>query len=340
MPVDIKPDEMPVLLLYNLDPSWTLNEKDEVTSLALQLANAISSVGHPTTLLPLENEDIHSAIKDYDPESYIIFNWCEGLPGVMHSEWLVAQALESIGFAFTGANSATLSLAQEKHRVKTLLEKSSVPTPRWQVYDNLCIEGWDIFPAIVKPVNEHCSEGITSSAVVSSRKELKNRLNYIFEEYRQMALVEDFIDDREFHVSLWGNGHIEVLPPVEMDFSIFSNVQDRLCTYDSKFVPGSSHYEGIKTLLPAPLNEDEVKSIEDVCRSAYRAIDCRDYGRIDLRVRDGVYYVLDVNPNADISYDASLACSAEFAGYTYGETGSRIVRLAARRHPVWGKYLE
>lgn len=338
MPVDIKPDEMPVLLLYNMDPSWSSNEKDDVTSLASLLGKAISSVGHPTKLLPIYNQDIQSVIKQYDPQSYIIFNWCEGLPGIRHSEWLVARNLESLGFAFTGASSATLSLAKEKHRVKTILEKSSVPTPRWRLYDSPDIDGWDIFPAIVKPVNEHCSEGITSNSVVISEKELKERLNYIFEEYRQMALVEDFIDNREFHVSLWGNGHIEVLPPVEMDFSLFNNVHDRLCTYDSKCVPGSSHYEGIKTLLPAPLNEDEVKSIENVCKSAYKAIDCRDYGRIDLRVRDGVYYVLDVNPNADISYDASLACSAEFAGYSYGETGSRIVRLAARRHPVWGKY--
>ena len=87
------------------------------------------------------------------------------------------------------------------------------------------------------------------------------------------------------------------------------------------------------------LTEDERDALERTCKAAYKALGCRDYGRIDVRMRDGVVYILDVNPNADISSDASLACAAELAGYSYGETGSRIVRLAADRHPVWGKSL-
>ncbi len=77
--------------------------------------------------------------------------------------------------------------------------------------------------------------------------------------------------------------------------------------------------------------------MEEVCRNAYRAIGCRDYGRIDLRARDGVYPILDVNPNAAISIDASLACAAEVAGHTYGQAGSLVVRMAAHRHPAWGR---
>jgi len=149
--------------------------------------------------------------------------------------------------------------------------------------------------------------------------------------------VEDFIDGREFHVSLWGNGRVEMLPPAEMDFSVFPAVRDRLCSYDAKFVPGSRHYEGIRTLLPAPLSADELATMEAVCREAYQVIGCRDYGRLDLRVRDGVCYILDVNPNADISFDASLACAAEVAGHSYGEVGSNILSLASRRHPGFGR---
>ena len=63
---------------------------------------------------------------------------------------------------------------------------------------------------------------------------------------------------------------------------------------------------------------------------------CRDYARLDLRPRDGDFYVLDVNPNADLSSESSLALAAEVAGYSYGALGSRLVNLAARRHPVFG----
>ena len=73
--------------------------------------------------------------------------------------------------------------------------------------------------------------------------------------------------------------------------------------------------------------------MEAVCRRAYEVSGCRDYGRLDLRARDGLFYVLDANPNADISFDASLACAAEVLGYSYGEVGARILGLAARRHP-------
>lgn len=337
MPVAIDPSALHVLVLYNVEPSWTPQEKQEVVSLSAQLGHALSHVGHPTTLVDLPHADLPAVLDQYDPLSYVVFNWCESIPGVPHSESLVAETLESLGFTFTGASGEALALSQNKQRVKNLLEKSTIPTPAWRVYDSPHADGWDLFPAIVKPIHEHCSEGITPASVVMTEAELENRIAYILDSYRQAALVEDFIDGREFHVALWGNGNIEVLPPAEMDFSDFSDVHDRLCTYEAKFVPGSVHYEGIKTLLPAPLHEDELHALEETCRAAYRLLQCRDYGRIDLRMRDGVCFVLDVNPNADISNDASLACAAEAEGYSYGETASRIVRLAARRHPVWGK---
>jgi D-alanine-D-alanine ligase len=170
-----------------------------------------------------------------------------------------------------------------------------------------------------------------------NQPDLKNRISFILNKYSQPALVEDFIDGREFHVAVWGNEKITVLPAAEMDFSCFGKMQDRLCTYEAKFIPGSQHYEEIKTLLPAPLTNSEKKEMEKVCSDAYRATGCRDYARMDIRLRDNVFYVLDVNPNADISSDASMACAAEADGISYAQMGSLIVRMAARRHPVFGK---
>lgn len=336
MPLGIDPRDLPVLLLFNVDRCWSPTEKEEVVSLSSQLDTAISSIGHPTKSIPLCDDDIESVLSAFDPLSYIVFNWCESIPGIPHSEHLVVRALERMGFAFTGAGSETLSTAQNKRMMKQLLEQGGIATPGWRVFDRPEADGWDRFPAIVKAVNEHSSEGITRESVVSNEAELVERIAFVLETLRQPALVEDFIDGREFHVSIWGNGHIDMLPPAEMDFSSFGDIHDRLCTYDAKFLPGSPLYDGIKTLLPAPLSPEESDALENTCKAAYKALGCRDYGRIDARIRDGVVYVLDVNPNADISADASLACAAEVAGYSYGETGSRIVRLAAHRHPIWG----
>jgi len=161
-------------------------------------------------------------------------------------------------------------------------------------------------------------------------------VRYIIEKYQQPALVEDFIDGRELHVTIWGNGSIAMLPPAEMEFSFFTDEHDRLCTYESKFVPESEQYQKIQTILPAPLNDEERRCVESLCKSTYRVSGCRDYARIDMRFRDGIMYVIDVNPNSDISPDTSTILAAELEGYSYGEFGARIIRLAAKRHPVWG----
>jgi len=339
VPLDITPEKIPVVLLYNVNPEWTQDEKDEVIRLSTQLSDALISIGHPTFPVPIADNDIARYLHPFDPDKYIIFNWCEGLPGIENSESLVIKKLETLGYTFTGADSETLSLAYDKYRVKVILDKAGIPTPAWRICNSPDIKDWKIFPAIVKPKNEHCSAGITPESVVMNQTDLKNRISFILDKYSQPALVEDFIDGREFHVSVWGNDKLTVLPAAEMDFSDFGNMKDRLCTYDAKFIPGSRHYEKIETLLPAPLSNDQKKDLEHVCGNAYRAIGCRDYARMDIRLRDNVFYVLDVNPNADISSDASMACAAEADGISYAQMGSLIVRMAAQRHPVLGKQL-
>ena len=249
----------------------------------------------------------------------------------------MAKRLEMLGFVFTGADSEALALAQDKYRVKVILDQAGIPTPAWHIFHAAEPCGWDRFPAIVKPMNEHCSAGITRDSVVLNQRELEDRIPFILDNYHQPAMVEDFIDGREFHVSVWGNEKLTVLPVAEMDFSFFNNIKDRLCTYDAKFIPGSEHYQKIETLLPAPLSNEEQMALEKVCCDAYRALGCRDYARMDIRLRDNVFYVLDVNPNADISIDASMACAAQVAGIDYGQMGSMILRMAASRHPGLGK---
>ncbi|HDP24694.1 MAG TPA: hypothetical protein ENN34_04550 [Deltaproteobacteria bacterium] len=335
MPALIDPENVPVLLLYNLDPAWTNLEKDEVTASTALLEEALTGVGHPTITVPVMHANISEYLDDFASLEHIVLNWCEGLPGMNHSESLVAEHLEKRSFVFTGADSRTLERSKDKCRVKRALCSSRLTTPTWKIFTSPHSEHWICFPAIVKPALEHSSIGITRNSVVMSQRELNRRICFILDTYHQPALVEDFIDGREFHVSLWGNGRLEVLPPAEMDFSLFTDLHDRLCTYDAKFVPGSVHYEKIQTLLPAPLDAGELLTLEEVCRTAYRAIGCRDYARIDVRYRDSTFYVLDVNPNADISMDASMACAAEVAGFSYGMMGTHLIRLAARRHPVW-----
>ncbi|MEW6440976.1 MAG: ATP-grasp domain-containing protein [bacterium] len=331
---DITGSRPPVLLLYNLDPTWDPEEREAVIEESTRLGSALGEVGHSVTLLPVCDIDFHSQLTGIPDGGWVVLNWCESIPGMPRSEAQVAAALESMNLAYTGSASEVLALSEDKHRMKEVLATSGIPTPTWRIYDAPESEKWHCFPAIVKAANGHCSEGLTPESVAMTEEELLLRIEYVLDTFDGPALVEDFIDGREFHVSLWGNRHVQMLPPAEMDFSSFGEARERLCTYDAKFVPDSGHYKGIKTLLPAPLTEREYRKLRKIAVSAYEAIGCRDYGRIDIRLRDGIFYVLDVNPNADIGADASMACAAELRGYSYGEMGSILVQLAARRHSL------
>ena len=112
-----------------------------------------------------------------------------------------------------------------------------------------------------------------------------------------------------------------------------------MCTYDSKFTPGSAHYEKITLQLPAALSTSQYNRLEQTAIKAYRIIGCRDYARVDIRLRNDRFYVLDINPNADISSDTSLVSAAETAGYCYGALSSLLVNFAAERHPRFASNL-
>jgi D-alanine-D-alanine ligase len=332
--------DLPVLLLYNVDYKWLPEEIDEVHAATKILSEALQNEGHPVEEIYLDNTDLPFLLRKYDPEKYLVFNWCEEFPQIPRSSALVAQTLESLGFTFTGTDSLALAFSQDKRLVKQRLDELGISTPAWRICDIAGPCAWNCFPAIVKPAFEHCSFGITRDAIVQSPGELEERVNYVFETFGQPALIEEFIDGREFHVTVIGNGTIHMLPPAEMDFSFFGNVKDRLCSYDSKFDTHSTAYNLIELKLPAQLTKREQALLEKVAYNAYRATNCRDYARLDIRLRGGDFYLLDVNPNADISPDTSVALSAEMAGLSYGKLSSLLVNLASQRHPVYQSLIQ
>lgn len=324
---------LPVLLIHNMSPEWTGEERQDAEQDVSALGDALKGIGHPVELLAVEDGRLADRLGSYDPREHIVFNWCEELPGVPHSEPEVAAILEELDFVFTGSSSRVLAMSHDKPWVKRILDQEGIPTPPWAVFEIPTADGWDIFPAIVKAAHEHCSIGISPDSVVTSRAELESRIRYVVREHDQPALVEEFVDGREFHVAAWGNGTVSALPAAEMDYVGLTDIRDRLFTFEAKYVPGSRLYETIELRVPAELDPPARAELERIVLAAYRAAGCRDYGRIDVRYRDGVFFVIDVNPNPDINPQTSLTYAAAELGFSYGEMGSRIVNLAAARQP-------
>jgi D-alanine-D-alanine ligase len=330
--------DLPILFLYNLDPEWDPPFAQEVVDEAEALMANLGALGHGVTPAPVSTDDIGATLRPHDPHAHIVFNWCEELPHVPRSDARVAGMLEDLGFAYTGATAAVLAASWNKPRVKRTLEVCGLPTPRGRVYTSPEIDDWESFPAIVKPAWEHCSVGLSREAVVRDAEELRAQVAQVLQDHAQPVLVEDFIDGREFRVCLFGNGSLEVLPMAEMGFAAFEDVRDRLCVYDSKFDPDSRHYHEIRLFLPAMIDEDDRRCMAEAAVTAYRAVGCRDYGRLDFRLRQGVFYILDVNPNPDLTSTGSFVCGAEEVGYTQAQLVSHLVNLAAERHPHFAQH--
>jgi D-alanine-D-alanine ligase len=320
-----------------MNPEWEGPDREAAQSTNNLMASALNTAGHTVDVVEITDSRLESLLSCYSPSEKILFNQCESIPGLIHSEHEATLIIESMGFTYTGSGPETLRLAEDKPRVKQVLESLSIPTPAWKLYECPSAHDWNLFPAIVKTSLEHCSISLDSGSVVMNQKELESRIEYIIDNFNQPALVEVFIDGREFHVPLCGNGKVQMMPVVEMDFSAFSDIHDRLCTYDSKFDSSSQHYNKIESRIPAPLKNTELIELEKICLNAYHAIGCRDYARLDVREQDGVFYVLDVNPNPDLDIDASIACSAGHCGMSYPDMMSYLVNLAAYRHPVFAK---
>lgn len=328
--------DLPVLLLHNLDHSWQEEEFNNCLTFVDMMTESLRAAGHPLKRARLEDDQLSSLLSKYDPTELIVFNWCEEIPGIPRSSWMVARELERQGFTYTGADYPALVLSQDKRQIQQRLKDACIPTPTWKIFYSASSVDWHLYPAIVKPAFEHYSTGIVRESVVQSESELIQRVAYVIDKHRQPVIVEEFIDGREFHVGVVGNGTLHMLPPAEIDFTVFDDIHDRLCTYEANFVSTSVAYQSTIAKLPIDFTPEELDCMESVVLGAYRATGCRDYARMDLRMRDGVFYILDVNHNADISPDGSLIRAAEMVGYTYGQFGSLLINLAAERHPVFG----
>jgi D-alanine-D-alanine ligase len=276
-----------------------------------------------------------SGLSSYDPAEWLIWNWGEELAGRPWTEAQVAEELERRGFAYTGADAGLFRLVQDRAVVKRRLEAAGLPTLPARVFaDAAEAAQWKLYPAIVKGANQHASYGISGDSIVTNAAELAGRIQFVRTELGDDSLVEPFLDTREFHVAVWGNAEPQALPPVELDFSGFSDPRDRLYTYEWKFDQTSRGFK-LPNPCPAPADRPDWQArLQDVAVAAYRALGLRDYGRIDLRMLGDEPQVLDVNANPDLDVTSVLAISARTAGLSYGAMIGRILSFAAERLPA------
>lgn len=321
-----------VVILYNYYKSWTPQERADADGLTATMVNGLRNAGHVVETCQFW-QDVRPAIRKFKPSEWIIFNWCEGVEDETGGDSRVCAELDSMGYTYTGNGPWTLKISVEKGRAKRMLERWNIPTPPGREFRRADeIKSWDHFPSIVKPVGAHCSVAVTRDAVVHTLEQLRERVTYVNNVVKEAALIEGFVAGREINVGIWGNGRPKVLPLREIDFSRVDNPLHQMVTWDSKWVPDSPEWNSMP-VITAPAVSDALRArIEDIALRTYRAFECRDYARIDLRVDASEQpFVVDVNPNPDICWDGGFAGACAAAGFSYGEAISNIVGMAVTR---------
>ncbi len=313
------------------EPGDRISEEGAETE-ARAAKKALQALGHGATLVPLCS-DIDTFIRNLrsvGPE--VVFNLCEGFWGDSRKELHVAALLDLLGYAYTGAAPFCLGLTQDKVRSKDLLVAHRLPTPKYTLVkpgENFPRTRDLAYPLIVKPRFEDASLGITAESIVETEKGLRKRVQYVHDTYRQGALVEEFIEGREINAALIGNAPVEALPLSEIRFH--SDLPRSIVSYEGKWLEESNEFAGTQPVCPAPLKAKEEFLVRDVALRAFKILECRDYARVDMRLREGVPYILEVNANPDISPGAGLARAARAAGISYQRLIERILAMAVKR---------
>jgi D-alanine-D-alanine ligase len=331
--------EMKVLVLVSEVPGLAADQTVEAKSgldafiTADAVEEGLRSKGH-TVARAVIRKSMLDAIEPYDPREWVVFNLCETLEGEAYREAYVPAVLDVMGYTYTGSDTRTLYHALNKARTKQRLAENGLPTARYQVFRSASESVTVPLPAFVKPVAQDASIGVSDRAVVRTPEELREQVNYILKEIDDGALAEEFIQGREFNVAIWGNNPPQILPLAEIDFSAITDPYKQIISYAAKWDESTFEYHHTYPDCPAIVDEGLAQHIRTVALEAYKLIGCRDYARVDLRVRANEPFILEVNPNCGIAPDAGFVREARVGGYEYAAMVEQIARFAHERMPT------
>lgn len=329
---------MHLCILYNrdqdlLDEDPGREAREDVTRVASSLRDALDGNGYRVELLGVGRDPFSfvETLRVQLPD--LVVNLCESVAADSRGEMAVPCMLELLGVPYTGSSALSLGLALHKNKAKELLRGRGVPTPGFAIISRIEeVASLELpFPLIVKPAREDASVGIDFDSVVRDAAALKLAVSRVLETFKQPAIVEQYIEGREIYVPLFGNGPRRALPLTEIAFGKAFEGRPNIVSYRAKWDASAPECIDSKP-VPCALPEDLHARAVEVGLAAFEALDCQDYGRVDLRLSpDGQPYVIDINPNCDLHPDSGFARSAATAGMSYPQLARRLVEIALER---------
>lgn len=280
-------------------------------------------------------DDINILINDIKKNKPdVIFNFVEVYKDDAKLEMNVVGLFELMGVPYTGSPPFALANCQNKVMAKKLLNINGIKTPPYFLAAELPerIKHELKYPLIVKPAFEDASVGIENESIVFNKAELLDRMEHVFDKFTQPVLIEEFIEGRELNIAIFQDRGTRALPISEIDFTEMPDHLHNIVSYQAKWDPQHESYHKTIPICPAKLPAKIEKKAKDVAINAFQIMECRDYARVDVRLSpDEEIFVLEVNPNPDLTEGAGFMRSAEADGLSYSEVLTRLINMAYAR---------
>jgi D-alanine-D-alanine ligase len=322
---------MKITILAHLEKERDERSYDIVVD---QVADALRKVNHDVSILAVRNDvrKVVDVLGQQKPD--LVFNLAETFGKTDLGAVGLVGLLDLLGVKYTGCGPGEYYLQEDKSITKKLLAFERIAFPDFAVFsiDSDLETGGNLrLPLFVKPLRMDASIGINGKSLVRTTKELMQRVAAIHK-IKDSALVEEYIEGREFFVSVLGNQTPQALPVVEIDFSGMPDGVPKVLDAKAKWDSKSAEYKGTKAVFPTDLSDEVRSRLEQIALAAYRALRVRDYGRIDLRMAEtGEIYVIEVNASCYLEQSSEFVMAAAKAGIDYPHLLQRIVDLALER---------
>lgn len=313
-------------------------EKDDPKSYDVvvdQVASALRKKGHRASIFGV-HDDLRKLVTGLARrKTDLVFNLLESFGDNLGGDVAVAGVLDLLNLRYTGGGPGELYLRQDKGLAKKVFAFENILYPHFAVFSkdsDFETAGNLHMPLFVKPLTADASIGIDGDSLVRDTTSLMKRVLNIHEKVNDSALVEEYIEGREFYVGVLGNREPLALPPIEMDFSGLPEGMPRVAGTKAKWKKNSIEYKGTKSVL-AEIPDELRARLQKAALDAYRALRVRDYGRVDLRLTEaGEIYVIEVNASCYLEQESEFATAAKAAGIEFPDLVGRIVDLAMERY--------
>jgi D-alanine-D-alanine ligase len=315
------------------DPHVQKNYKDEINTIrayhdliASSIVAALINLGHQVEICET-NDKLERKLREIKPG--LVFN--TSISSKNGDGYAYAPGiLEKNHIPFTGPSAKACANAYDKLGTIEILDKAGIKAPlavSFSEGDKLLIPSRMKYPLFIKPRKGGCSRGISSRSFIKTPDDFLEKIREAFEEINEPVIVEEFLPGREFSVGILGNQPIEVLTIIEF---VYEHNEIPFRSYSRKMV----NYEIEGMVCPAQLKDVEKKAIENLAVSAFQALECRDYARIDIRMdAQGEPFILEVNaiPNLEPN-SSSFALMAKYAGISFEQLIEKILNFALKRY--------